>query len=243
MALAAGLSVGVSVVLAVDAGQYLVFPTTRGAVEILAAILLVFAGGLLDDLQPHTVHGVIRHFGELLRGRVTSGIVKMAVAGVGAAVFCWVTRDHRVPLYLGIPFVAGMANLWNLLDVAPGRAVKAFLPVATLSLVLAHSKGFALFNAAALGGAVAILPLDLAELGMLGDSGAYVLGFVAGAGLFLRLSTPGVATGLVVVVALHVLAETVTLTRLIRATPPLRWVDDLGRLHEKGLRPESSASA
>ena len=80
IALAAGLTVGVSVVLAVDAGQHVVFPATRGGAEILAAILLVFAAGLLDDLQPHTVHGVVRHFAELLRGRVTSGIVKMAVA-------------------------------------------------------------------------------------------------------------------------------------------------------------------
>jgi len=243
IALAAGLTVGVSVVLAVDAGQHVVFPATRGAAEIFAAILLVFAAGLLDDLQPHTVHGVVRHFAELLRGRVTSGIVKMAMAVVAAAVFCWVARDHDVPLYVGVPFVAGMANLWNLLDVAPGRAVKAFLPIAVVPLVLAHSRGFALFDAAALGGAVVILALDLAEVGMLGDSGAYLLGFVGGAGLFLRLSTLGVVVGLALVVLLHVMAETVTLTRLIRATPPLRWLDDLGRLREGDLPAESSASA
>jgi hypothetical protein len=31
-------------------------------------------------------------------------------------------------------------------------------------------------------------------------------------------------------VVLNLLAETVTLSRIIRSVPPLRWFDDLGRL-------------
>jgi hypothetical protein len=38
------------------------------------------------------------------------------------------------------------------------------------------------------------------------------------------------AIALGIVLVLHALAETVTLTRIIRATPPLRWLDDLWRL-------------
>ena len=243
LAITIGLTVGVVSVLLADAGQHLVFPSTRGALEILAAILLVYAAGLQDDVQPTRVHGLVAHFRELFRGRVTSGIVKMAVAVVAATAFCWVTRDHGVPMALGVPFVAGAANLWNLLDVVPGRAIKFFLPAAGLAFGLAPQKGLALFEAAALGGTLAALPFDLAEVAMLGDSGAYVLGFVAGGGLLVRLSTFGVVVGLAVVVALHVLAETVTLSRLIRGFPPLRWVDDVGRLRNAAdLRPESSAS-
>ena len=42
------------------------------------------------------------------------------------------------------------------------------------------------------------------------------------------------------VVALHVLSETVTLSRIIRAVPPLRWLDDLGRVRD--ARSEDSTS-
>ena len=243
LAITAGLFVAVMGVVVADAGPHRLIPTARGTLEILAAILLVFTGGLLDDVYPHRVHGLVRHFRELQHGRVTSGIVKMGVAILAAAAFGVATHQSGVHLALGIPFVAGAANLWNLLDVAPGRAIKWFLPAAAVALALGPTKGFALFEAAALGGVVVALLFDLAEVAMLGDSGAYLLGFVAGAGLFLRLSTVGVAIALTVVVALHARAETVTLTRLIRAAPPLRWLDDLGRLHEQDLRPESSASA
>jgi UDP-GlcNAc:undecaprenyl-phosphate GlcNAc-1-phosphate transferase len=243
LAITAGLTVAIVVVALVDAGQYRVFPSTRAGLEILASILLVFGGGMVDDVQPSRVHGLVRHFRELFRGRVTSGIVKLALAVVGAAVFGVATKQHGLRLALCIPLVAGSANLWNLLDVAPGRAIKWFLPAGAVALALRPTYGFAPFESAALGGALVALLFDLAEAAMLGDSGAYVLGFVAGAGVFLRLSTVGAAIALVVVVALHVVAETVTLSRIIRGTPPLRWLDDLGRLREKGLGPESSASA
>jgi hypothetical protein len=38
------------------------------------------------------------------------------------------------------------------------------------------------------------------------------------------------AVALAAVLGLHVLSETVTLSRIIRRFPPLRWADDLGRI-------------
>ena len=67
---------------------------------------------------------------------------------------------------------------------------------------------------------------------MLGDAGANVLGLVAGIGMFDRLGLVGLWVALAGVVALHVLSETVTLSRIIRAVPPLRWLDDLGRVRD-----------
>jgi hypothetical protein len=243
LAITAGIFVAVWAVLVADNRQQRLVHSARETLEILAAVLLVFTGGLLDDVQPARFHGLVRHFGELVQGRVTSGIIKMGTALAAAAAFGVATHQSGIRLALGIPFVAGAANLWNLLDVAPGRALKWFLPAVAVALALAPTDGFALFEAAALGGAMIALLFDLAEVAMLGDSGAYVLGFVAGAGLLLQLPTPGLAVALALVVALHLLAETVTLTRLIRGIAPIRWLDDLGRLREEGLRPESSASA
>jgi hypothetical protein len=78
-------------------------------------------------------------------------------------------------------------------------------------------------------GAVVVLPFDLRETAMLGDSGANLLGFAAGIGLYAALPDPWVAVAAGVAVVLNVVAETVSFSRVIERTPPLRWVDTLGR--------------
>jgi hypothetical protein len=64
---------------------------------------------------------------------------------------------------------------------------------------------------------------------MLGDTGSNPLGLVSGLGLAVILPTWGVLLAAGVAVALQVAAETVTISRLIEAVPPLRWFDRLGR--------------
>jgi len=75
-----------------------------------------------------------------------------------------------------------------------------------------------------------VLPLDLRERGMLGDAGSNPLGFAAGLGLFAVLPDAYVVVAAVCAVALNVLAETVSLSRLIEGVAPLRWLDRLGRM-------------
>ena len=65
---------------------------------------------------------------------------------------------------------------------------------------------------------------------MLGDGGANLLGFTIGLGLYLVLPDWGVVVGAAAAVAINAVAETVTLSRVIDAVPPLRWFDGLGRL-------------
>ena len=64
---------------------------------------------------------------------------------------------------------------------------------------------------------------------MLGDSGANLLGFLAGAEIVRRLPEVWLVPAALVVIGLNVLAETVTFTRTIDAIAPLRWFDRLGR--------------
>jgi hypothetical protein len=65
---------------------------------------------------------------------------------------------------------------------------------------------------------------------MLGDAGSNPLGFAAGLGLYLTLGEAWVAAAAGTAVALNVLAETVTLSRIVERAPPLRWLDRLGRV-------------
>jgi UDP-GlcNAc:undecaprenyl-phosphate/decaprenyl-phosphate GlcNAc-1-phosphate transferase len=130
--------------------------------------------------------------------------------------------------------VAACTNVWNALDVVPGRSLKWGIVVLLLALPRAWLGGGGEVPAAALGAAVAVLPFDLLERGMLGDAGSNPLGFLVGVTLALVLPTPGVVVAAAAAVALQVAAETVTISRLIEAAPLLGWFDRLGRRPEIG---------
>jgi hypothetical protein len=60
---------------------------------------------------------------------------------------------------------------------------------------------------------------------MLGDAGANLLGFVAGLCLFHALGDAWVVLAAGLAATLNVVAETLTLSRVIDAVRPLRWYD------------------
>jgi len=208
----------------------------RQIVWIAAGCVIVCAVGMYDDYRPARTRGLVRQVRLLVHGRVTSGIVKLATIVVAATVVAWAIGEREGRLLLGIPVIAGAANLWNLLDVRPGRALKYFL-LADLALVVASRDWPGYFAGAVIVVAAAALAIDLREVAMLGDAGSNVLGFIVGAGLVGTLPMWGLGLVLAVILALHVLAETVTLSRIIEATPPLRWFDRLGRLRDETETP------
>lgn len=198
------------------------------AAALVGAVALT-AVGLLDDLfGGHKTRGFRGHIGGLLRGRPTTGLLKLA-AGVAAGVAVALVIGGgplRVPA--AAVLVATATNLWNALDVRPGRSLKwavvALVPVFAASREL----GVGLVVGSALGAGIGVLPFDLQERGMLGDHGSNPLGFLVGTGLAVVLPTAGVVVAALLALALQVVAETVTISRLIEAVPPLRWFDRLG---------------
>jgi hypothetical protein len=209
-----------------------VHTTAAQRLVIAASLLIVFLVGWFDDHRARSTRGIQGHLRELARGRVTTGVTKL-IGIVGAAAIVAVSvADDPGRILLGIPVIAGSANLWNLLDVRPGRALKFFL-VAALVLVGWYARYDDFLLGAAIGSAAALLVFDLRERAMLGDAGANLLGFIIGLALFRVLPTWGLAVALVAILTLHALGETVTLSRLIEAARPLRWFDRLGRLPDQ----------
>jgi hypothetical protein len=192
---------------------------------------LVFLAGLMDDLTPSGPRGLLGHLTALARGQVSTGVVKLFVIGASSLVLVAAGPERGgVVRISGVVLIAGAANLWNGLDVRPGRALKfsypAFLAVGGFAWPLApFVPGVAL-------AALLILPWDVGERAMLGDSGANLLGFAIGIMTYYVLPNDALWTAAAVTVILTVLAETVTLSRLIDALPPLRWYDRIGRLPE-----------
>lgn len=194
--------------------------------ELLGATV-VFLAGVVDDGYGGSVRGLRGHLRALLSGHLTTGGLKLAAAVLAAVItVAWTPRDHLWANLLALIAIAGCTNIWNGLDVAPGRALKGFLVVAVVLLAV-DLKSFLLVCT---GAAAAVLIPDLRERGMLGDSGANLLGFLAGAEIVRRLPEVWLIPAVLVVIGLNVLAETVTFSRTIETIPPLRWFDRLGRL-------------
>ncbi|HYT78997.1 MAG TPA: hypothetical protein VEQ37_07035 [Actinomycetota bacterium] len=204
---------------------------------MLGAATLVFLAGLLDDLLPGGPRGLRGHVLLVSRGSISTGLIKAAAGVMGGALVAFLVPGRSVlDRTLGIVVIAGAANLWNGFDVAPARAVKLFL-LAAVPLAVVHPTGTLL---RAIG---AVLPagwVDLRERAMLGDAGANFLGFLAGAHLYLYadLSLWALCVAAVASIGLNLAAETVTLSRIIEATAPLRWFDRLGRLPVPQTEPE-----
>jgi hypothetical protein len=195
----------------------------------LAGLLLVFVAGLVDDLAPDGPRGIRNHLRSAARGRMTTGLLKVVVILGSAALVVALLPQRKASLAIaGVVLLAGCANVWNGLDVAPGRCLKAFLLPAVAFVawgIIADAPSLV----GLLIGAVLVLPFDLRESAMLGDGGANMLGFAAGIGLLEILSDGWMLVAACVVVLLNVVAETTSFSRVIERTPPLRWVDALGR--------------
>ena len=203
-----------------------------------AAVLLAggsaAAAGAYDDLvAPRTElsadKGWRGHLRALRSGRVSGGVVKIAVIGTGALVAARSVSRTWAGALPAAALIATSANLVNLFDLRPGRAGKVTLAASATLL-----GGPAAPIAAAIGGAaLAGLPADLGERRILGDLGANTLGALLG----LRLAAAGPVTRAAAsagAVALTVASERVSFSEVIECSPALRRIDGWGRLGEVG---------
>jgi hypothetical protein len=182
------------------------------------------AFGAYDDLAGSgDRRGFRGHLGALRQGEVTTGAVKLGGIGVTGIVSAALAGGSPVDVILNAGLVAGGANLLNLFDLRPGRAIK----VAAASGVLLGAAGQDSV-AAPLGAALALLPEDLGERAMLGDAGANALGAMLGASAA-GLSRTGRIALLAGIAGLTAASEKVSFTKVIARTPALNWLDMLGR--------------
>jgi hypothetical protein len=167
-------------------------------------LLPVAAIGVADDLWS----GKERGFREHLRSGATTGVLKL----VGIPLYAlWRTRSVSGALLVGLT-----ANMLNQLDTRPGRALKAYL---LASVPLQAPKGIA----------VLLLPYDLREMAMLGDSGSNTLGAVLGLRSVGKLTERQCWSAIAALAGLTLLGERRSLGALIERTPVFRELDALGR--------------
>lgn len=227
---------GPSVAAGLVAGAVLSASDRRIAAACAVAAGGAAAFGLVDDLTEDTARsrkGLRGHLGALAHGELTTGGLKVLGIGATSLVAAALLPSRRAVgpvgrlLDVGVSgaLVAASANLVNLLDLRPGRALKA---AGLAALPLLAGPGGAVAGAT-LGAAGAALPRDLGETDMLGDGGANALGALLGVGAVLARGRRGRLALLAGAVALTLASERVSFTAVIARTPVLREIDAWGR--------------
>ncbi len=189
--------------------------------------------GLVDDVGGERgAHGGPRglagHLGELRRGRVTTGSVKVAagaLSGLGAMAALPSPSSARRAIEGGA-VIALAANLGNLLDRAPGRTTKVALLAAAALLAAGCLPSGPAF---AVGATAATLGQDLSEVVMLGDTGANLVGAAIGVALVDQLGPTGRRVALAALAGLTLASERWSFSTVIAETAPLAWLDGVGR--------------
>ncbi len=220
----------------------LAFLDDRAALELLDPGLrrwlpyligVAFLGFLDDSLGRGEVRDAPRgwrgHAQALREGRLSTGAIK-AIGALALAAYVVSGRGLESWRYLAdVALLILATNLFNLLDLRPGRAEKVL----------------ALLGAGLCAGAWTIAPIELLgifagpvavgawftlrERAMLGDTGANLVGAIAGIWLLTTLGGNGRLIALAIVMVLTVYGELRSISKTIESVPPLRWLDSLGR--------------
>ena len=227
----------------------------RSRAALVAAATGAAAFGGYDDIAGSgDRRGFRGHLGALAHGEVTTGAVKIGGIGATGVAAAALNGGPAVDVVLNAALIAGSANLLNLFDLRPGRALKvalvAGIPLGIGSLVRppgnrpagsrrsAVSAGAA-GAAAVIGAGAALLPADLGEQAMLGDAGANALGALLGTAAAAGLSRRARIAMLAGITGLTAASEVVSFTKVIQRTPPLHWLDMLGRRPAHAAHPGS----
>jgi UDP-GlcNAc:undecaprenyl-phosphate/decaprenyl-phosphate GlcNAc-1-phosphate transferase len=210
-------------------------PRLRAALAVAGAGAAVFGG--YDDLAGDgDRRGFRGHLGALAQGEVTTGSVKLGGIGATGLVAAAVLGGGPADVAINAGLVAGGANLLNLFDLRPGRALKVALASGALLATAPPAArpggtrpGRGQAVAAPMGAALALLGEDLGERAMLGDAGANALGALLGVAAAASLPRPARVALLAGIAGLTAASEKVSFTAVIERTPALRWLDMLGR--------------
>jgi len=201
----------------------------RSAVAMAVAGAGAAAFGAYDDLAGSgDRRGFRGHLGALRHGEVTTGTVKLGGIGAVGVLSAALAGSPPADVAINAGLVAGGANLLNLFDLRPGRAIKVAVASGALTGAGRALGGGDAGVAAPLGAALALLPEDLAERAMLGDCGANAVGAMLGAAAA-GMPRPARVALLAGMAGLTAASEKVSFTKVIEGTPALRWLDMLGR--------------
>jgi UDP-N-acetylmuramyl pentapeptide phosphotransferase/UDP-N-acetylglucosamine-1-phosphate transferase len=208
-------------------GDQDVYPDNFGLVLLFVPGVALL--GLIDDVLSGASRGWRGHAGDVLKGGFSTGALK-AVGTLGLALLVSSSLPGSDSEFLLAAAVLVLAtNVFNLLDLRPGRSVKAFALLG-LALTVATTNTEALAAMGIFAAPVLVAGFyDLREKAMLGDTGSNVIGALAGLWIVLTLDTNGQLIALVILLAINIFGEFRSISNVIERVPGLRHLDSAGR--------------
>lgn len=225
-----------------------------GPATNLFSILLIIAAplgsvGLLDDIYGSDKYkGLKGHFKALLKGKVTTGLLKAVTGLVVGAVIAYMFDGALIEIIFKTLTFGLCVNFFNLMDLRPGRVLKVYLIVIlgfimyliylspqisiknSLSIINAVKDNVFTITMIMFLPATVLLFFDLREYSMLGDAGSNILGGFVGLLIVIIFNIYGTLIAFIILLSLHVLAEFISFSEVISKNPALRWIDNLGRI-------------
>ncbi len=194
--------------------------------KLIFITLIVGFIGFLDDYFDEEIKGFKGHFGELFKGNLSCGVLKaIVVTFIAILLNLSLTIDTIFLVNVGIIIL--MTNLFNLMDLRPGRAIKLFI---ILSYILLLEKYiFIIYLLPFFIIFIFYLPLELKEIYMMGDTGSNLLG-VSLAFIYTLLDNIGAKIFLLIIlISLNIVAEFFSFSKIINNNHILNFFDKLGR--------------
>jgi UDP-GlcNAc:undecaprenyl-phosphate GlcNAc-1-phosphate transferase len=203
----------------------------RWAVYVLGVALL----GLMDDAlgrgtDATTPRGWRGHFRALASGRFSTGAIK-AIGALALAAYATSGLGNRDFAYVAdLALLLLTTNLFNLLDLRPGRVEKVFVALLAAVCIGAWTAAPIELLGIFIGPVLVGAAYTLRERAMLGDTGSNLVGALAGVSLLVTLGETGRYVALGVVVVLTIYGEFRSISKTIDGVPLLRSLDSIGRV-------------
>lgn len=196
----------------------------------LVGILAMGAIGLIDDLIGNRDQtGFKGHIKALFKGKLTTGGLKAVTGGLVALFIGSLFTFHILEIIVNALIIALFTNLINLLDLRPGRALKGFLFIAILFMIIGLSEEVRTIIIPLIGLVIGYFPQDIKAKSMMGDVGSNALGIVLGIVTVISYTMTAKYIVLGLLILIHLITEKYSLTEIIKKNPVLNYIDELGR--------------
>lgn len=223
-----GFLITLTAVPAYGIGHYIgIMP--KGCLPYCITILVFGIIGLIDDRYgSRNASGFKGHFSQMLHGRITTGALKAMVGGIASLILGFYIADFKIASgILNGLLIALSANMLNLLDLRPGRAISCFWLGLVVLFAFVHSLSLLGKLLPVIVPSIWVTYMDRKALAMMGDAGSNTLGAVLGLSYSMVLSFEWKILLIVLLLLAHLYSEKHSITELIERSPILKRIDRL----------------
>ncbi|KAB3527378.1 glycosyltransferase [Alkaliphilus serpentinus] len=204
--------------------------TKEGLLIFLVGSFVMGFSGIIDDIVGnHSSRGLKGHLNSLLKGKLTTGGLK-AITGVLIAIIIGLFNNlSLLDMMVNTIIITLMTNLLNLFDLRPGRCLKVFLLISTITIPFGLNQTSRSVIFILVGFSIIYIRDDLKARSMLGDVGSNILGINLGIAFALSFSFYMKLFISTVLIALHLISEKTSFSKIINGNNTLNYLDELGR--------------